>query len=547
MMTDIRTSNEAQIAAMLNIYEYLDYHMGTPGTTFERLVREADEYLRKKGPLDEEKEQLLNILNQGIEFVPGLADLRLELPAHSENPCERGIEADAFVSGGNDVYVVYRGTGDGKWIDNGRGMTRELTSSQSQASDYFDRVVNACGVDEDTNLIVTGHSKGGNNAQSVTLNARNRDLIDTCISFDGQGMSDAAIERYHRMPGYEDQINKMYAINGENDVVNELGIKVIPDDHTVYIETNADTTNLIATHAMQYLFHREDGSFGYTFNEESSQGELGQYAHRLSELLMRMPEDMRDSCAVSIMQLIELPEELKIGYDGDHASLSDLSAFLRYGLPTVIYSIIGTEEGRDALCVIFKDLVENAIDKYGVWGTLGIVTGTLLVSPVVMPVLFSFGRDIVAFMAGITAAVGVLAAIEKLGTYLEQIKEGIQKCLAAVEEFFDKIGDWIRSRVTGRPIIDDADFSVNIEALRYAADELGGMRQILLRASSKVGSVKRSLPIHGLAAGAVKMYLNYVALSLYQVSGRAGLMERAANRMADTYVNYERRIMGNAG
>ena len=36
-------------------------------------------------------------------------------------------------------------------------------------------------------------------------------------------MSNAAVERYQRMPGYEEQRQKMYAVNGENDVVNELG------------------------------------------------------------------------------------------------------------------------------------------------------------------------------------------------------------------------------------------------------------------------------------------------------------------------------------
>ena len=46
------------------------------------------------------------------------------------------------------------------------------------------------------NIIVTGHSKGGNKAQYVTINSKYNDLIDKCFSFDGQGMSPEAIEAF---------------------------------------------------------------------------------------------------------------------------------------------------------------------------------------------------------------------------------------------------------------------------------------------------------------------------------------------------------------
>lgn len=540
-MAGISTSNEAQIAAMLNLFEYLDYHMGEPGTDLRTLVHEAEQYLSSSGQLSESRAAMLDILKQGMDSIPGLADMRLAMSDHGS-----GIEADAFVSDHNEAYVVYRGTGDGKWIDNGRGMTEELTESQSQASDFYDRVVRECGLNEDTNLIVTGHSKGGNNAQSAALNAENRMLIDKCYSFDGQGMSDAAVERYSSMPGYEEQCRKLYGINNESDPVNELGIKVIPDENTVYIKTNTRDSDLVSTHAMEYLFYREDGTYGYTMNGETVQGELGKYAHRLSEILMSMPEELRDSCAVTLMQLIELGEDTMIGYDGDHATFTDASLLIHFGLPAIIYSIIGTEEGRDALIAIMTDAVNKYVEEHGVWETMGVITAIIMISPVIVPIIWPKILSAGLFIAGVVIVIDVLAALEQLGKFLEKVWSYIQDCLEAIEEFFEQISEWIKSKVTGRPIIKSADFSVNIDALRYAADELGSMRQALLRAMSDVYSVRYSLPMYGAGATAVKAYMDYVVIRTNLISSHIGSMERAIDRTANTYEQHERRIAGNA-
>lgn len=540
-MAGISSSNEAQIAAMLNLFEYLDYHMGTPGTDLGTLIFEAETYLRNNpSQMSESKENMLAILKEGLENIPGLTDLRLTMSDHGN-----GIEADAF-SCGKDVYVAYRGTGDGKWIDNGRGMTQELTDSQSQASEFFDRVAEACGLDGDSNVIVTGHSKGGNNAQAATLNADNRALIDQCYSFDGQGMSDAAIERYSTMPGYEDQRRKMYGIHGENDYVNELGIQVIPEENTVHIETNMDASDLAAGHALEYLFHQGDGTFGYTLNEETGQGTLGRYADRLSEILMSMPEELRDHVAVSIMQLIEFPEEMKIGYNGDHASFTDMSAFIHVGIPTVIYSLIGTEEGREALWDILTDVVQNYVEEHGVWAAIGTVAATVLLAPVILPAVYFAVQTIGTILTALTLVIDFLAAMEQIGELLKKVGEYLQKCLDAVAEFFEQVSDWVKSKVTGRPIIKSGDFSVNLSVLCRTADELARMQRSLSEAAQEVNRIRRTLPMYGLAASAVKSYLTYTAFRTSQTAGNARSLIRAADHAANSYKSYETRIAENA-
>ena len=533
-MAGINGSREAQIAALLNMFEYLDYHQGTPGQDMRTLVEEAENFLKSNPDRwSESKGNMIEILKEGLDTIPGFADLRLSISEHGN-----AIEADAFISSdGQEGYVAYRGTGDGKWIDNGRGMTEEITASQQAASDFYDRFVEQNGLGEDTNLIVTGHSKGGNNAQAATLNSENRSLIDKCISFDGQGFSDDAIERYSNMPGYEDQRNKMYGIHGENDPVNELGITVIPDENTVFIETNADSDNLVATHALEYLFHKGDESYSCTMNGTTQQGPLGKYLEKLSSIIMSMPEDTRGPMAVALMQFIEFTEEQKVGFGGDHATFSDMAVFMDEGLPLIISTLIGTEEGREAIMDILRDYVENCLDKgESPWAIAARVLMTTLLATVVLRVAIPIAYTVI----------NVLAAFEQLAGILEQIGEFIQECFEAVAEFFEEIGDWIRSKVTGRPIIKEGDFSVDIGALRYAADELGTMQGRLSQAASKVNSVRGSLPMYGIAASAAKAYLSYITLCIYQVSGHTGTMRQAVDNISGTYEKYECRIAENA-
>ena len=538
-MAGISGTKDAQIAALLNVFEYLDYHNGTPGQDMRSLIEDAESYLKSNPACrSESKENMLTILKDGLDTVPGFADLKLSMSEHGTS-----IEADAFISGdGQDAYVAYRGTGDGKWIDNGRGMTEDVTVSQQAASDFYDRFVEENGLSEDTNLIVTGHSKGGNNAQAATLNSANRSLIDKCISFDGQGFSDDAIERYSHMPGYEDQRDKMYGIHGENDPVNELGITAIPDENTVFVETNADSDNLIAAHALEYLFHKPDGSYDCTINGTTQQGPLGRYIEKLSSIIMSMPEDIRGSMAVSLMQLIELTEEQKTGFNGDHATFTDMAVLADIGLPVIIGTLIGTEEGRDAVTDILKDFIENYLESHSPWEVAGHVLATIMLAPVVV----NFVVPVIAsFIEAAYIVINVMAAFEQLAKIVEQIGEFIQECFEAVEKFFEELGDWISSKVTGRPIIKNGDFSVDIKVLQYAADELGTMRGRLSQAASRVNSVRNSLPLQGIAAAAVKTYLSYASVCAYQVSGHVGTLRQAVSQISETYEKYELRIVAN--
>lgn len=114
-----------------------------------------------------------------------------------------------------DPVVVFRGTGGTKeaWSDNFDGAYYEDTRIQSVASDF---VKYECGIYKD--VVVTGHSKGGNMAQYVTV--KNTEKIESCLSFDGQGFGDDFISENPML--IAEAAPKIKSISAYNDFVNIL-------------------------------------------------------------------------------------------------------------------------------------------------------------------------------------------------------------------------------------------------------------------------------------------------------------------------------------
>jgi len=231
------------------------------------------------------------------------------------------------------IYVAYRGTGDGKWVDNGRGIT-EYSPMQRAAAGYFDKVVENHNISASNNIVVSGHSKGGNSAQVATILSNNRALISACYSMDGQGMSAAAIKEAMRMSGiadYNRQIDKMVSINELNDYVHPLGIGIIPSSQT-YTLTQGD-------HNPYQLFNR-DGSLAWTkdANENivhGTPGNLTKAMNIVSKAAQLLPLPLQSALAVDIMGMFECfsGSEHKVG-TGPNDFLIQLYSLLAPLMPT---------------------------------------------------------------------------------------------------------------------------------------------------------------------------------------------------------------------
>lgn len=264
----------------------------------------------------------------------------------------------------NCVYVVYRGTGDGEWPDNGIGMTSTATTQQKRALSYFEEVVETMELSEDTRVIITGHSKGGNKAQFVTMESKYGEIIDVCYSVDGQGFSPQAVDTWksrYGETGYEERIQKIYGIHGENDYVNVLGNSIIPKEHIRYVKTPVEKTNFAGYHDIKYMFASlscEEGKYVTVFhgrknNDVGQRGELAEFAGVLSTGVMGLPVNQRDGCAAVIMHLMEAGSGQKNGINGEKLHLSDLKDFTIQGIPLIAGSFFKETEGRKLLWSVF--------------------------------------------------------------------------------------------------------------------------------------------------------------------------------------------------
>mgnify|MGYP000907444284 CR=1 FL=1 len=154
-------------------------------------------------------------------------------------PNDNGMRAAAFVDNADaptDVNIVFRGTGSPyEWHDNGEGGYLTETVQQRKAAEYINSLPKEWGND----LTVTGHSKGGNKAQFVTIVT---DRISRCVSFDGQGFSPEFFEKYAKE--IAERKDFITSISAKSDYVNVLMIPIAGT--RLYIDVEGES--FIANH-----------------------------------------------------------------------------------------------------------------------------------------------------------------------------------------------------------------------------------------------------------------------------------------------------------
>lgn len=148
---------------------------------------------------------------------------------------DTGIRACCFVDSrnpdSNEAVLAFRGTGGDAiaWADNFRGVYQSETMMQQEAAQF---VADQC-MDYDISY-ATGHSKGGNLAEFVTIMFP--DLIDKCTTFDAQGFSKYFHDMYKA--AIEGKADDMTNISSYKDPVNTL---LKPVSGTIkYIATDPD-------------------------------------------------------------------------------------------------------------------------------------------------------------------------------------------------------------------------------------------------------------------------------------------------------------------
>lgn len=367
----------ARRAAVLNVYAYL-WERGTheEGQSFEEMVAALE-----IGEEQQRERARLELLMQAVAEDRLLATGKLTAQYCSAN----GLCAFAMTEATQRVMVTYRGTGQGEWIDNGKGLsglpaqniyftyndqgtmmglpricTDFATGQQAEALNWFSKMAAQKGWDRDTPITLTGHSKGGNKAQFVTLHTP---LAEECFSFDGQGFSPEALASFALIMGeeYQRRRQKIFNLSAYNDYVNVLGKQAMPQEQIYYLEAPMGEENAHAYHYIEAILDEEG-----RLRPPHEQGKISRYVENISDRLMALPPSVRQYATVGLMELIQKHVGAPpIG--GEQTRLTDDRKGLGLSIGPLLVNLLGAEEGVGALAEIVKsygdDLIQGIADK----------------------------------------------------------------------------------------------------------------------------------------------------------------------------------------
>lgn len=197
-----------------------------------------------------------------IRNDPELLNLTMAYPNY-----ETDTEAKmaCFVDTNGQAYAVFSGTGRGEWGDNADAATKVESEQQRKAREWFERLPY-------DDIIVTGHSKGGNKAMYVTITT---DKVKECYAFDAQGFSRQFCEEYEDI--INERAGKIHLTAHARDFVSILLICIAGD---VKFVGNSDfLSNPQDYHEAWALLTYENGTVTGVANESVQQDHLMEFFH----------------------------------------------------------------------------------------------------------------------------------------------------------------------------------------------------------------------------------------------------------------------------
>ena len=413
----------ANLCACLDQLTYTDYQYYDSQNNHNMMVADFldDPHVKSADCYDE--------LSEAMKGNPGFAGMTIVAQSHFDYPpraynymgddCTGDpIQAYAFQDNEGNLYIAYRGTGDGRWFDDGQGLYEYDTDMQRAATSFADECIANYG--EGHNIYITGHSKGGNEAQYVTLTSKYADRITACYSFDGQGFSKSFYEDFKNNP-YR---SKLFSINGDNDPVHQLGYQLVPDSNKKYVICDVEWEKFWA-HDLSCIL--KNGKL----NLESEPGFLCEFGRYVSENLRSLPEGKMKSCINAAMSLAELFMSRGVSLDyADHDSIIvlDVLTFKESGLDLILHSL------RQAS-------IKELFDQLGMEGLLSTV-------------IVSMGMNILTFHAIPSEALKELSKecdriIEQAKSYLQNAKMWISNFFFNVYSFYVGVKEWFFTHSPG--------------------------------------------------------------------------------------------------
>lgn len=525
---DEQRASEIDLAAVLNSFTYLDTKVANNRSwTLSEVMDQLDKIYAEDSEKDPPSEffQIKSAISAHPEW--GRVEL-IDQSSTNATPewTDDLIEACTFKDPDGNFYVCYRGTGDGRWCDNGEGMTVPSTLMQEAAARYFDDVAEKYMLDARENgktVTVTGHSKGGNEAQYAYMASEHADLIDNCYSLDGQGFSAAAVEKFKKRYGnrYEEKLSHMYSICGKDDYVHQWGQVIIPDENTYYVETKKN--GFYPWHHITYM--TGDGNEVYTGlqwkKEENkivngSQGTVGAFVNALVEKMMKLDDEDLNGSAVAAMFLIDFfKNHCNVDILGDRkVKPSDFVDLLAHGVPTLIAALFTTEEGR----ALLKSLIDSVYQKYGAGGAVAVVAVVSLLLVVLAPMVTG-----IVILANVLDF--VIDTVNKLAEFAGKIEACISDIKEAFVSFVEKHFSWLWNGSSAQKYLaSHPQIQVDTQKMLSYAHRLSAV-------NTRIASLDRRMDSLYLKVGLLGLWDLMQADLLTSYSRR---LKRCANYLSDT-------------
>lgn len=231
------------------------------------------------------KEDWRKILLQ-IRRNPKLMELKI---TNIDNKYTKSMRTVCFVDKQDKVTVVFRGTvTKGEWEDNGQGAYEHDTKEQIEALEYINNL-------KYEDIVVTGHSKGGNKAQYVAILSNK---VNKCVSVNGQGFSNEFSTKYKNE--IEKNKSKIICINSKYDYVYCLFNQIGGEFH--YIETEFKINPLDYHRAN--VFFDENGNLNKETNQAIIQQEINRFSISFISFLPKEIQSIIINAAVNSIELV---------------------------------------------------------------------------------------------------------------------------------------------------------------------------------------------------------------------------------------------------
>jgi len=463
---------------------------------------------------------------------------------------DSGTSGAVFTDGSGNITVSFRGAGDREWLDNCAaysGYGKPFSTQQNRALKYFDTVAktynNGRGFTVSDHITVTGHCKGGNKAQFVTLNSIYGAFINKCYSLNGQGFSKWAVEKMKKRHGeksFQIQQGKMYSICGENDYVNIMGVvKVIPQENTFYVKT-PDARSFLDYHEVAYMLR--NGQLG----DNVKQGDIARLATSLISDINELPPDQQRQCVTTIMQLLEMIEGRAASLGGSTASFRDYIGLIAHGSPMILRDIQDSQEGQSLLWGMLSEGIASFYEEHGLWALVGAVTVAGIAIAIHGKAALHILTDTYLFLAYIDMLFDAIDAIKGKPDAAKALFDGMRSILT---DYANELVNWYNTNFNAGYGYASAnpDILVDTQKMRDYALRLDNVDDRIVNVDARLKSLYwRIVDIEDLMGSAQSLLKLIRADILTSYSPRLRQCANYLNEAAQGFETAERNVLSQA-